>query len=462
MSVRCLALFLFLCVACTQRSVPQKPAVDLPNTFSHIGIEQVPAQWWLCFNDKELSRAINIALQTNISIKQIASRLEQARAIARRDGSDRYPKLDVNASATRRFEDDGSVRSNDTTFGLGLSASYELDLWGRVRAAVSASELDAEAKQEDVYAAAISLSADVARVWFELASSHARIKLFEEELATQVSVEKIIKAQFKVGKVRAADVYRQQQLLAGTRASLSSEHGDHKLLRHQFMLLLGRPPQSAFDFKQPHLRTLPDLPVTGIPSAVLDRRPDIRSAWLAVLAADQEVQVAVADRYPRLSITASATTNADEIEDFFDAWIFRLIGNVVQPLFDGGRRSAIVDHREAVLKELTHVYAAAVLNALKEVEDALVREQKHAQFLLHVRQQLKANNMVLERSRDLYKQGQADYLRVLESLSSHLNIKERLVNAEEDMVLARIQLYRALAGSWQRPSASQKQDKINE
>ena len=432
-------------VSCTRSESSIDQPVTLPESFSKSGIATIPDQWWNSFKDPGLNQAIELALADNFTVKQARDRLLQAQAVARKAGSDKFPELDLLAGAGRSKRTDESAQNE---FSLGLSVSYELDVWGRLGSAAHASELEADAKQEDVYSAAISLSADVAETWYDIAATQARVDLFKSELETQQSIAQIIKEQFKYGKVRAADVYRQEQLQAGTQASLVKEVGDLRVLQHKLRLLLGKTPKSLLDLPAPRFVGLPALPKTGVPSQVLDRRPDVRRAWLMVLSANKSVSVAHADRYPRISLSASATTASDSVGDLFDAWVFRLVGNVVQPLFDGGRRRAELQRTRAVLTERVHEYAQVVLVAMKEVEDALVQEAQQVKFLEHVNEQLAANNKVLERTQDLYKQGQSDYLRVLESLTSHLTIKERQVNAQLDLIAFRIQLYKSLAGYW--------------
>jgi outer membrane protein TolC len=219
-------------------------------------------------------------------------------------------------------------------------------------------------------------------------------------------------------------------------------------------VLVGRPPRSELPVDAASLISLPPLPDTGIPSALLSRRPDVRSAYLAVQAEDLRVAEAVADRFPRISITAGGDTSADNVRDLFDNWALNVASNVVQPIVDGGRRRAEVERTRALLSESIHQYGQVVLDTLEEVERALIQETRRTEYLASLDQQLATARTVIERTRDSFIQGQLDYLRVLDALTSRQRLEREYVFAKRDRISARIDLGRSLAGGWpsQRPA----------
>ena len=196
---------------------------------------------------------------------------------------------------------------------------------------------------------------------------------------------------------------------------------------------------------------VPALPVTGVPAQQLQQRPDVRQGWLSLLAADQRVAVAIADRFPRLSLSASATSSSDKARDLFNDWLGNLSANLLLPVIDGGRRRAEVDSRRAVAAEALDNYRQTLVQAFAEVEDALVQERQQQAFLASVDKQLRLSTLAIQRLRDSYRNGAVDYLRVLTALVSQQSLERTQIQARRQLIEFRINLYRALAGGWQPP-----------
>ncbi len=444
-----LVLVCGLISACAQRAAPVVQRQLIPQSFSATGVLPLPMQWWTSLQDEELNELMRLALRNNFSIQQAWDRLDQARALARRSGADAGLQVTGELGASKTRQATAGTAQSSTSVSAGLSASYEIDLWGSIKASSDAVLLDAQARAEDLSAAAISVSADIALTWYRLAAQIEQIALLNEQAATQENIISVIEAQFRHGRARAADVFRQQQLIANTRGRIQQAEVSAQLYRHQLAVLAGLPPRATLPHTEPQLREVGALPSTGLPIEILGRRPDVQSAWLAVLAADKRVSVAQADRYPRLNIRADVSAEAERVDDIFDNWLLRLLGNLVQPLFDGGSRKAEVQRVEAVLQERVHAYSQQVLEALREVEDALVREERQLQYMDLLRQQITANALVLDSTSDLYLKGQSDYIRVLEAVTSQLNLQQQLIDGRRDRVEIRIALCRSLAGSWE-------------
>jgi outer membrane protein TolC len=194
---------------------------------------------------------------------------------------------------------------------------------------------------------------------------------------------------------------------------------------------------------------LPPLPATGLQSSLLEIRPDVRSAWLRLLAADQRVAAAAADRLPRLSLTGRASTTAEQIEQLFDDWLASLAANLLAPILDGGRRRAEVERSQAVAAEALHDYGQTVLTALTEVEDALTLEQHQQEYLASIDRQLVLATQATGRIRDRYLNGAEDYQRVLISLLSEQQLQRTQITAHRELFENRVNLCRALAGGWE-------------
>jgi outer membrane protein TolC len=242
-------------------------------------------------------------------------------------------------------------------------------------------------------------------------------------------------------------VFRQRQLVEATQGQLIQAREQLVLLHHALSVLCGRPAGQPVE-QAAQLVELPGLPVLGLPTEVLQRRPDVRSAWRAVQAADARVAVAITDKYPSLGLSASADFTSTRVQDLFDDWVASLAANVVGPLFDAGRRQAEVERTEAVLSQLVNQYSQTVLEALQDVEDALTQEAHQARYLASLQDQLRLARVVRQKTYDRYKRGQFDYLRVLEALRTEQQLEVSELAAQRLLLEHRIDLCRSIAGTW--------------
>jgi len=213
-------------------------------------------------------------------------------------------------------------------------------------------------------------------------------------------------------------------------------------------VLLGRPPSIYWLDDSITLIDLPPFPQTGIPSSVIQRRPDVISEYKTIQAADMRVAAAIADQYPTISISSTAETSADRVSDLFDDWLANLAGNAIGPLFDADLRKAELKRTQAVLSQAINDYAQAILEAIKETENAVNQEKYQLKYLNNLRTQLVLSRQVYKRTKQSYIKGQLDYLRVLDALSSQQNLEINVLNARRFLIERRIDLYKAIAGSW--------------
>lgn len=457
------ALLVIGAIGCSvgRQSVPAM--IDLPESFSGDGAAvsaegAMPAgHWWTAFSDPQLDLLIAEALAGSPDLAIWWDRLDQTRSLARKSGASLWPQveLDGNASRTGRWPDEGpATYTND--FSTQLFVRYEIDLWGRVRSSKAAAASDARASEQDLRAAALSLSANVAATWYELAEARAQLVVLEEQRTVNAKILELVTMRFQRGKVGASDVLQQEQLVESTAGDRALAQARLEILRHQLAVLIGRLPNDAPDISGAQLIELPAPPATGIPAELLQRRPDLQSAWLDVAAANARVAAAVAERYPRLSISASGQTGGAEAADLFTDWLGNLAANLMMPLIDGGSRAAEADRQRAAARQALHAYRSIVLAALQEVENALVREARQAEYLASLRRQVELSRVVFDRSGDDYLGGQAEYLRVLQAQTSLQGLQRRLLSAERELIQYRIDLCRALGGHWtlERPAVA--------
>ena len=437
----CILVLISGCAAPPKRSVAP---ITIPNTFSSNG--EIPAEikWWYTFNDQQLNHFIDTALTSNFSLLATSERIIQAQAFAKQAGAARIPSLDGDGSAstTRNYQ----TNQNSNALSIGLAASYEVDLWGRLKNKKDAALFELEATKADFQTAQISLSAEVALVWFRITEAEQQLELLRQQKDTNETVLKVITAQFRSGKTDISDVLQQRQLVESSTGSLAIQRSDKRVLEHQLSILIGQPPGNTAEPFLDQLPELPLLPITGLPLSLLTRRPDIKSNFLTLQAADQTAAAAVASRFPRLSLTASLTTSGNRAKDLFSDWFTTLAANLVGPVVDGGFLKAEVMRTESITRQQLNNYSQTVLEAIGEIENGIVREKELLQLLESQKIQLKlaADTVILVGNR--YRQGVEDYQRVLLALISQQNLQRSILSSRLTLLNNRISLYRALSG----------------
>ncbi|MDH3443430.1 MAG: efflux transporter outer membrane subunit [Deltaproteobacteria bacterium] len=436
---------LVLLSACSTARQPLNPGTDLPPRFSESGFREPSQKWWEDFADPELDPLIETALADNPSLRATWDRLSQAEAIVQRERAGLFPALEVGAEAGG-FKSEPPVRRAD--FGFSSTASYELDLWGRVRQNTAAAAADTRALEAELQAAAISLSSTVATVWYELIEQRAQLDLLDRQIANNERLLELVTLRFRQGQVPAADVLRQRQLVEDRRGDRAEVGAEIKLREHALATLIGRAPTTLRFPNRRELINLPSLPATGVPAELLQRRPDVRQAVQRIEAADARVAVAIADRYPRIDLRAVYETTAISPSALFISWIATFVSQLTQPLFDAGRRAAEVDRTRAVASEAINNYRSKVLESLQEVEDALARERRQRELLASLVSQLKLASDTTTSLRDRYIQGAVNYLDILNATTSQQDLERRILSARRDLIAQRIALVRALAGGW--------------
>lgn len=446
-----LGILLALTGGCTRPIQKPMSPVDVPRTFSIAGTAPMPEKWWRAFDDPKLEALIERALTDNLSLQVAWDRLVQAHALARQANASLWPRADFEAGAGKTYQDTSRGRTDSSLYRVGVAAGYEVDLWDRLGSTRKAAWLEVQASQDAVDTAAITLAASVASTWYQLAEAKELVRIAQAQIQTNEKVLEVVTIQFRKNIASAADVFRQRQLVASTKATLIAAEETVALLQYTLSVLIGEPPRQTWGQTEIAFPTLTPTPRLGVPSDVLLRRPDVRQALRRVQAADQRMAAAIANQYPRISLSASIDTSATSVRDLFDDWFANLAANAVQPLFDGKQRKAEVARQKALVRENVHRWSLAVLDALTEVETALTQEQQQAQRLANLNVQLELARETYKRNRESFIKGQVDYIRVLESLQSLQGLELRVIAAQQTLVQRRIDLYRSLAGPFDLP-----------
>lgn len=446
-SILCLVLIGISLAGCTIRTglIPNTVPVTLPDQFSGRGQATIDTAWWRELPDPELHRLIDKAFADNLTIKIAWERLHQAEALARQAGAQLSPSLDsqVRGSETRTGRENGTSSASNVL--LGLAASYELDLWGRLAAREEAARLEVDSADMDIQAAALSLAAQIAATWYQLAESYSQLELLKKQQEVNTLGLELIRLRFNAGQTGIADVLQQQQLIESKSGEMARERSSIAKLTNQLAILTGTAPGVFTLPGQPQLIELPPLPDTGVPLALLNNRPDIRASYLDLLAADRRVAVAIADRYPKISLSADLNTSGTG-RQLFDNWLGAVAGNIFTPLVDGGSRKAEVDRTSAAARERLHTYSNTIIEAIGEVEDSLAAEIEQKKLIASLTVQLGLATDTIVNIRDRYKLGAVDYQRVLGALLSQQALQRSVLTARRQLIENRIGLYRSLGG----------------
>jgi len=404
--------------------------------------------WWESFKSQELNRLMQLALTENFSVLTALSRVEQARYKALKAESWLYPELGGGAGfGTQKLKqkDRDSISSDE--WSLGLNASYEVDLWGRVRAVRTSENEKFAATREDFKTARLSISGALAETWVSLIENRKHQDLLAEQITLQKRLLQIIVLRFPLAKATALDIYQQQQVVEKLLGSLIPIVNSQEILIRRLALLCGR---TRLDENLLQSRQFPfvnELPALGLPADLLAARPDIRAAGLRLQATEWEVVAARADRLPALRLTASGSTFGDEAGSILDNWVYNLAANLAGPIFDSGRRRAEVERVRSVVDERLLNYREVVVNAVIEVEDALNLEQDAVATLKSIQKQRALAGQTLREARRRYLNGSGDFLNVLKEELNSLQLDHDIISQESKILTARINLYIALGGS---------------
>ncbi len=453
---RAAASALFFLSSCVSNSTPHPTAaIDLSvrerfQTVESADSGAVVSGWIDTFDDERLSELVAEALARNADLETAAASVDLSRALAEKAGASLVPAVDFFAGAARSDLRPVPGIGELTRIELGLSASWEVDLWGRLSSIERAAAFDAEAAASDYQFARHALAAGVARGWFLAIAARERIAIDERSIAQRERVERITKNRFDAGEAPGGDVDIAGGQSAGARALRELDRGAERLALLALETLVGRYPSGELEAATV-LPPLTEPPPVGLPSDLLERRPDIVAARLAVRAAYERVEAAEDARLPRLTLTASGGRANTELNNLLDPanTIWSLGAGLLAPLFDGGSLRADLDAARARRRAALASYLGVARAAFLDVESALTNE-----VALRARERELADAAerlarARERSEDRYVQGESTLLD-LDQIHVQLYLAEReLVQVRLELALARVALHLSLGGSFE-------------
>lgn len=427
--------------------------VEVPERYAAATVEGVPMSGWCSeFGSSELAAYVDDAFERNFDLRQGYARLDQARAIRDITRAGLWPTVDAQVEAGRfRQTASGAVgpeAGQVNSFGASLAAGYEIDLWGRLRASARAASYDVEAATADVEAMAISVASETAEAWFDAVLQREKAELLRDQIDIAERFLALTRLRLTQGLATALDVSQQNQQVEQLRGQLALIEAAEETAHHRLAALLGVAPGDVARVTTDELPTLPELPAVGVPAALIEQRPDVRAAMARLEAADERTAAAARAKLPSLRLSGVLFLQAAQLTNLLDDIFWSLTAAVAQTVFRGGELNAERRRAEAEARERLWAYAQTVVDAIVEVESALVLERQHEIYLEHLEEQLEHASRALEFARQRYRNGALDYLRVLTALQSLQEVEQEYVEARRQELSYRVQLCRSLGGDW--------------
>lgn len=446
-----------------------RPSALLPSLFGDskptpVAIATNPAidpQWWTLFQDATLNDLVEQALANNADMRQAVARMEQADAVAREAGASFLPEIDGNAAgsntkaSTKTATYSSAMPRIRNSRSAGLSTSYELDVWGRVRRANEAAKATLLASQYSRDAIRLSVAGLVTDTYLALRAYDAQRVVSDETVKTREEGLKLVKTRVEAGLASPLEGFQAEGALAAAQAQLAEQRRLRQLAEHQLALLTGNPALkiAAGDLKQ--LPLLPEPPA-GLPSDLIEGRPDVRQAEQELIAANAGIGVAKAGYFPKFTLTGSLGSESKTLSDLFSAgsntWSLGL--GALMPILDFGRTSARVDQAKALNQQSLIAWQNSLQTAYKEVRDALVslREYGIEENAQNTRVDNAEKAMRIARLR--YEAGHVGYLEVLDAQRTLNEAQLAAIGVRQARLSTSVELFKALGGGWKADAAS--------
>lgn len=432
------------------RSAPRTPAHAPPKL-----------DWWRGFRSKELTDLIEEAHTANFDIAVAIARIVQADAASKIAGAPLLPNVDLRANATRTRTSQadggggGGSGSERVSYTAALNASYELDFWGKNRAASEAAQENAIAARFDRDVVTVSTVVSVATAYFLVLSSQERLRIARENIASADRVLTLIKQRFEAGTASALEVAQQETLVASQRAAVPPLDQTLRQNAATLALLVGRAP-ALLKVRGGNLYRLGIPTVTpGLPSQLLIQRPDIRAAEAQLVSADANVVAARARFFPSITLTGRYGVTSAALKNLFSpqAIFYEIAADLVQPVFDGYRLEGELEQAKGRRLELLNAYRRTIVSAFADVERALIAVADTAERERLQRQVVESSRAAFNIAESRLREGTVDLITVLVTQQALFTAQDNQVQARLERLQAVLSLFQALGGGWSPPSA---------
>lgn len=420
--------------------------------------EQQPvAAWWAQLNDEQLNQLIVDSLQQNHSIRIAQASLAESRALLRNSKLDRYPKVEAILSGVRQRQSADVVGDVDSriseSYQAGFDASWELDIFGRVRNGVKLSKAQLAAREADLQAAQVSITAEVASAYISLRGNQYLLDVALRNVLNQQETLELAKRFSEVGRGDQLDVARAEAQLELTRASIPGLNADINIALNRIGVLTGKP-TAELKTALALVKSLPQIPASfavGNPTDLLKRRPDIRRAEQALAGAVAEYNIRVADLYPSVTFTGGLGYLSSDWTRLgnsnTDTFLFA--PRIQWAAFNLGRVDAQVDAADARTQARIAEFEQNVITALAETDNALQNFAREEERRTTLQRALQASNQAASFARKRFEVGSSDFLTVLDAERSQLNLSAQLAQSDMQVLLNLIAVYKSLGGGWE-------------
>jgi NodT family efflux transporter outer membrane factor (OMF) lipoprotein len=463
MKIHCLALLLLLAGGCMVGPDFKPPREKVPENWTGLtnvntnvtaasSANSSPAQftaWWNKFNDSTLVWLIGEAFRTNLDLQLAESRLRQARASRGIVAGPLYPTLNANGAYTRQW----AVHTNNNYFAAGLDSVWELDIWGGTRRNIESANANIMAARESVHDAQVTLAAEIALDYIQLRADQEQIDIAANNLKSEQRTAALTHQRLAAGFVSALDVANAEAQVATTASAIPVLEAAARQNIYALSVLLNRLPGDLVEQLSktgPVPLTPPDVPV-GLPSDLLRRRPDIRVAEAQWHAATAQIGVAKSDLFPQFSLTGGINYQSDIARTLFagSSRLWTVGPSVNWPILQGGSIAANVRLQKALTQQAGLTYRQTVLEALQEVENALIAFAKEWDHRQALNEAVTQNRKAVDLSMQLYTQGTTDFLSVLDAQRSLYVSENALSQSKASISTDLVALYKALGGGWE-------------
>ncbi len=445
---------------CASAPAVRHPDIGIEKPARESSTDATPiAKWWTHLGDAHLDSLVDQALQSNFNLQTAAARLAQAEAQARIAGASLQPSIGLGGSGTRRKQNfigfpipgnQGQVLSNTTnSYGVSLSSSWELDLWGGLRAGTRAALADAQAAQAELYGAQLSVAAQTARAYVAAVEAKRQVELARATVDNYRVSNEQIDSRYERGLSASLELRLGRSNLAVAEATLEQRRQQWDRTKRQLEILLGRYPSGRIETGD-RLPAAPSPAPADLSAELVRRRPDLIAAERRLAAADSRLLQARRQLLPRISLTASTGTSSDELSNLLsgDFSVWNMLANISQPLLQGGRLRAGVDMAQAGVDASLATYAQSALLAYAEVEQALIA----ADLLARQEKALQTATTEAQAARtlaeDRYAKGLSDLITLLDAQRRAFDAESRLLSVRRLRLDARIDLHLALGGDF--------------
>lgn len=434
--------------------LPASYGVQVQQHVSH----PLPERWWESFNDTLLNSLIEQCLENNVDIALAYNRLEQTEILVRTAGADRLPYVSFSGSQTRSKQASFSS-SPDSTWNLSFAAGYEVDMWNKYGHNIAAKKHESLAVKDDIKTLYLAISARLADLYYFAIEQRAQLQFLDKIVLSYEESLLLIERRYHEGLSGALDVHQARQNIAATKARRPLYEANLDVAEHALAVLCGYFPGqvNAGDIAQ--LPPVTDMFGHGLPADLLKRRPDIQAALYRVQVKDEQIGMAVAQRFPAVNLLANAGRGRFNLGQLVTDGYWSLIGEMTAPLFDGSRRKNEVERSKMVLQQELLTLKKVMLTAVQEVEDALVKNRTTELRITLLEDVVDASAKSLQTAMEQYEQGVQGYLPVLIAQRAFFEAETQLLAARREFVSDRISLLRALGGSWMSALVDERREK---